>query len=135
MVQRDSLVINREHLPLHGVVDTRVGAGYSRVMRKATIRYNRSELASFCLRWKIAEVALFGSVLRDDFGPDSDVDVLVTFGPDARWGLFEMVKMQEELRVIFGRDVDLLSRRGIESSRNPLRRKAILESAEVIHVA
>ncbi len=104
-------------------------------MGRARIRFDKQALAEFCRRWKIVELALFGSVLRDDFGPESDIDALVTFAPDARWGLFEMVEMQDGLAGIFGRKVDLVSRRGIESSRNYIRRKAILECAEVIHVA
>ena len=101
----------------------------------ARIPIDRNKIAEFCRRWKITEFALFGSVLRDDFRPDSDVDVLVTFAPDAEWSLFDMVDMQDELEKTFGRKVDLVSRRGIEASRNYLRRKAILSSAEVIHVA
>ena len=101
----------------------------------ARIPIDRNKIAEFCRRWKITEFALFGSVLRDDFRPDSDVDVLVTFAPDAEWSLFVMVDMQDELEKTFGRKVDLVSRRGIEASRNYLRRKAILSSAEVIHVA
>ncbi|MCX6375578.1 MAG: nucleotidyltransferase family protein [Armatimonadetes bacterium] len=103
-------------------------------MGKTSIRYDKQALADFCRRWRIAELALFGSVLRDDFRPGSDVDVLVSFTPDAHPGLFDMVQMQDELAAIFGREVDLVSRRGIESSRNRVRRTAILESAEVIHV-
>lgn len=91
-------------------------------------------LAAFCRRWKVTELALFGSVLRGDFRPDSDVDVLVTFDPKARWTLFEMVDMQDDLARMLGRRVDLVSRRGVESSRNYLRRKAILSSAETIYV-
>jgi len=91
-------------------------------------------LARFCRRWKVAELALFGSVLRGDFRPDSDVDVLVTFDPESRRTLFEMVDMQDELSALLGRPVDLVSRRGVESSRNYLRRKAILSSAETIYV-
>jgi hypothetical protein len=91
-------------------------------------------LAAFCRRWKVTELALFGSVLRGDFRPDSDVDVLVTFDPKARWTLFEMVDMQDDLARMFGRRVDLISRRGVENSRNYLRRKAILSSAETIYV-
>jgi predicted nucleotidyltransferase len=94
----------------------------------------KDRIADFCRRWKITEFALFGSVLRDDFQPDSDVDVLVNFAEDARWSLFDLVSMQEELSVIFGRKVDLVSRRGIEHSRNPIRREAILSSAEVVYV-
>jgi len=78
---------------------------------------------------------LFGSVLSDDFGPDSDIDILVTFAPEAKRTLFDMVDMKEELEAIFGRKVDLVSRRGVESSRNPIRRKAILSSAKIVHVA
>ena len=90
-------------------------------------------IAAFCERWRVTELALFGSVLRDDFGPDSDIDVLVSFDGRARRTLFDMVDMEEELKAIFGREVDLVSRRGIERSSNQLRRKAILESAETIH--
>jgi len=93
------------------------------------------KIADYCRRWKITELALFGSALRDDFNPESDIDVLVTFDREAHWTLFDMVDMQEELKEIFGRDVDLVSRRGIESSQNYLRRKEILSSAKVIHVS
>ena len=93
------------------------------------------KIADYCRRWKIIELALFGSALREDFNPKSDIDVLVTFDKDAHWTLFDMVDMQEELKDIFGRDVDLVSRRGIESSQNYLRRKEILSSAKVIHVS
>jgi len=93
------------------------------------------QIAEFCKRWKISELAFFGSVLRDDFHPDSDVDVLVTFAPDATWSLFDHVDMEDDLEGILGRPVDLVSRRGIERSRNPFRRRAILESARVVHVA
>jgi predicted nucleotidyltransferase len=91
-------------------------------------------LADFCRRWGVTELALFGSVLRDDFRPESDVDVLVTFGPAAHPGLFDLVDMQDELARILGRKVDLVSRRGVEQSRNHLRRTAILSSAETIYV-
>lgn len=92
-------------------------------------------IAAFCERWKISELALFGSAVRGDFRPDSDVDVLVTFAPDAAWSLFDQVDMQDELADILGRPVDLVSRRGIERSRNASRRRAILESARVVHAA
>ncbi len=95
----------------------------------------KEKIADFCRRWKITEVALFGSVLREDFSPKSDVDVLVSFASDARWSLLDHVDMQDELKIIFGRNVDLISKRGIERSRNPIRRKEILESAEVIYAA
>lgn len=99
------------------------------------IKLDTTVIADLCRRWKIVEMSLFGSVLRDDFGPDSDVDILVTFAPDAHATLFDMVHMQDELAAVLGRDVDLISRRGIERSRNYIRRKSILESAETIYAA
>jgi hypothetical protein len=93
------------------------------------------QLAGFCRRWQISEFALFGSVLSENFRSDSDIDVLVTFAPEARWSLLSLVQMNTELEKIFGRKVDLVSRRGLETSRNYLRRKAILNSAQVIDVA
>ena len=95
----------------------------------------QEKIIGFCRRWKITEFALFGSVLRDDFGPESDIDVLVTFATEARWSLLDHVEMQDELKAIFGRNVDLISRRGIERSRNPIRRKEILNSVEIIYAA
>jgi hypothetical protein len=89
----------------------------------------------FCTRWKISELSLFGSVLRDDFHSSSDVDVLVSFSPDADWGLIDHVEMRDELQKIFGRKVDLVTRRSVEHSRNWIRRKAILESARPLYVA
>jgi hypothetical protein len=92
-------------------------------------------MAEFCQKWGIAELALFGSALRPDFRPGSDVDVLVTFAPDSHPSLFDLVQMEEELAQIFGRQVDLVSRRGIENSRNYIRREAILRSARVLYAA
>jgi predicted nucleotidyltransferase len=83
----------------------------------------------------VSEFSIFGPALRPDFRPESDVDVLVSFAPGTHSNLFDMVHMQDELKQIFGREVDLISKRGLESSRNHLRRKAILESARVIYVA
>jgi predicted nucleotidyltransferase len=94
------------------------------------------QIAEFCRKWNVSEFALFGSVLRDDFRPDSDVDVLVSFPSyDATPSLFEHVEMQDELVKIFGRRVDLLTRGGVEDSRNPIRKQAILESARVVYAA
>jgi len=98
----------------------------------ARISIDERKIAEFCTRWRIREFSLFGSVLREDFRPDSDVDVLVTFHPDARWSLFDFVDMQEELKALFGRDVDLVEAEGL---RNPFRRHSILQSKEVIHAA
>jgi predicted nucleotidyltransferase len=91
------------------------------------------QLAEFCRRWQVTELALFGSVLRPDFNEASDVDVLVTFAPEARPTLFDLAEMQDELAGLFGRPVDLLTKRGVQQSHNPLRRKAILESAQVVY--
>ncbi|HIJ64425.1 MAG TPA: nucleotidyltransferase [Candidatus Hydrogenedentes bacterium] len=99
------------------------------------IEIPREEIEAFCRRWEIVELAFFGSVLRDDFGPDSDVDILVRFRPEARHTLFDMVTMEEDLKEILGREADLIERTAIERSRNYIRRDAILRSAEVIYAA
>lgn len=93
------------------------------------------ELEELCRRWQVSELALFGSVLRDDFRPDSDVDVLVTFAPGAHWSLFDMVHMQKELESILGREVDLVERKAVEQSENYIRRKRILGSLVPVYVA
>lgn len=90
-------------------------------------------IADFCRRWDVKEFALFGSVLRESFGPESDVDVLVEFMPSAQPSLFDLAGMQEELEAIFGREVDLLTRRGVRGMSNEIRRRHILESARVIY--
>ena len=97
------------------------------------IDISQAVIAEFCQRWKITKMELFGSVLRDDFGPNSDLDVLVTFVPDAHWTLFDLVDMRDEFIALSGRSVDFLTRKSIERSRNDIRRKAILESAQVIY--
>jgi predicted nucleotidyltransferase len=104
-------------------------------MGKTHIEMPKEKIVEFCRKWKIREFALFGSVLRDDFRPDSDIDVLVTFDENAHHSLFDLVDMQDELKEIFGREVDLVSKRGIESSRNYIRKNVILSSAEAIYAA
>ena len=89
-------------------------------------------LMPFCRRWKVRELALFGSVLRPDFRPDSDVDVLVTFSDDADWGLVAHIQMQQELATLLQRPIDLMSKRALERSPNWVRREAILNTAQVI---
>ncbi len=101
----------------------------------ANVEISADRLAEFCRRWKIAELALFGSALHGELREDSDIDLLVSFERDAGWSLFDQVRMQDQLCGLLGRKVDLVSRRGIERSRNFVRRKAILESAEVIYGA
>ena len=97
------------------------------------IEVPREQIVAFCERWQIAELAFFGSVLRDDFGPESDVDVMVRFHPEAFHSLLSMVSMEEELSGILGRETDLLSRTAVEESRNYIRREAVLKSAEVFY--
>ncbi len=95
----------------------------------------RVALAAFCARWGVAEVAVFGSALGPRFGPDSDVDLLVTPRPTVIWSLFEEVDMREELSRLFGRPVDLLVRSAVERSPNWIRRREILATAEPIYAA
>jgi hypothetical protein len=104
-------------------------------MGRIHIEVPQKKLESFCKQWDIQELSLFGSVLRDDFKSESDIDVLVTFPPDSGHTLFDLVRMEKELETIFGRHIDLVSRRGVEMSRNHLRRKAIMESAETVYAA
>lgn len=100
---------------------------------ETSIEIPKEKIAEFCRKWKIREFALFGSVLREDFRPDSDVDVLVAFSEEARHTLFDLVHMENELKEIFGREVDIVSRRGIEASRNYIRKNTILNSAEAVY--
>jgi uncharacterized protein len=102
-------------------------------MTKTRIELPTEKIAAFCDRWQVAEFALFGSVLRDDFHPDSDIDVIVQFHPEAHPTLFDLVAMEEELKTLFQREVDLVTRKGIATSRNYRRRQAILSSAQVIY--
>ncbi len=94
--------------------------------------FPEDKLEAFCRRWKIRELALFGSILRDDFGPDSDVDVLVEFDADAEWGLLDHIQMQQELQALLGREVDLISKRAVERSENWIFRQEVLSTAKVI---
>ncbi len=102
---------------------------------KLKIHVPKAELAAFCKRWQITELALFGSVLRDDFRPESDVDVLARFAPAVHHRFADVLKMEEELSVLFGRKVDFVSWEAAERSNNYYRRKAVLESAQVIYDA
>ena len=91
---------------------------------------DEKKIADFCRRWKINEFSFFGSVLREDFRPDSDVDILVSFHPKAEWSLWDVAEMKEELEKIFGRSVDLVEK---EALRNPFRRHSILSTREVFY--
>jgi len=96
------------------------------------IKVARADIEAFCRKWQVAEMALFGSVLREDFRPESDIDVLIDFTPDAPWTLYEWIDMRDELAALFGRPVDLTSKRAL---RNPFRKKEILSSREIIYAA
>lgn len=104
-------------------------------LKTVPIQVTEKAIVDYCQRWRIAELAVFGSVLRDDFEPTSDIDVLVSFKADAKWTLLDHVQMQDELAAIFGREVDLIRRRGLENSRNRIRRDEILSTAEIIYVS
>lgn len=99
------------------------------------IAIDRERLAGFCRKWKIVQLDLFGSVLREDFRTESDVDVLATFTPEAAWSLLDHVEMEAELGTLLGRTVDLVSRRAVEQSPNWIRKRAILNSAQPCYVA
>jgi len=101
-------------------------------MKFHNIDLQEGEIAAFCRRWKVVELALFGSVLRDDFRPDSDIDVLVTFTPDCGHSLLDLAQMQEELKGILGRQTDIVEKEGL---RNPFRRREILNHMEVVYAA
>lgn len=101
----------------------------------SAIEVPTDKIAEFCRKWSIVELSLFGSVLRDDFGPESDVDVLVTFTEEANWDITDLVDMQEELSEILGRKADFVMRECVEASRNLIRRRHILNSLEPIYVA
>lgn len=99
---------------------------------KSKVPLDKAAVNGFCLRWRIRELSLFGSALRDDFGPESDLDFLVSFDADAGWDLWELTNMREDLISIVGREVDIVVK---EALRNPYRKKEILTNRLVIHAA
>ena len=101
-------------------------------MPQPKIHIPLGQIEDFCRRWKIKEFALFGLVLREDFRPDSDIDVLVSFAPDGGITFDNRVEMLDELAEIFGRQVDLVEKDAI---RNPFRRHDILTTREVVYAA
>ncbi len=96
---------------------------------------SKAQIADFCRRWRISEFALFGSALREDFRPDSDLDILVTFAPEADWSLLDQVQMEQELAQLFQRKIDLYTKQAVEQNHNWLRRREILNTAQVIYAA
>ena len=91
------------------------------------------KIKNFCEKWGISKFSIFGSYLTDKFNNESDVDVLIEFNRTTKYGLFEMVEMKEELEKIFGRKIDLITKKGLENSRNYLRTKSILSNTKVIY--
>ncbi|MBN1867498.1 nucleotidyltransferase domain-containing protein [Candidatus Sumerlaeota bacterium] len=96
------------------------------------VQLDRNALADFCRKWRIRELSVFGSVLRDDFGPESDLDFLVSFEPESKWDLFDIVEMKDELETRLRRPVDFVEK---EALRNPWRRFEILRTREVVYAA
>jgi predicted nucleotidyltransferase len=101
-------------------------------MKIGTLDISGHDIESLCRRWQIVDLAVFGSVLRDDFGPDSDVDLLVTFAPDAPWTLLDLVAIRDDFAEFLGRPVNLIERSTIETSPNWIRRREILDTAQPI---
>ena len=102
-------------------------------MTQVSTRIPAQPNAGFCQLWRISEPALFGLGLRDDFQPDSDLDILVAFAPDAGWGPLDYIRMEQELAAILDREVDLLTQRSVEQNHNGIRRQQILDAAEVVY--
>lgn len=99
------------------------------------IGVSADSIDAVCRQWGIGELAFFGSILRDDFGPDSDIDILIKFSSERTPSLLGLVRMQRELTEMLGRKVHIVTRPAIEYSRNPIRRRAILDSAQLYYTA
>jgi hypothetical protein len=93
----------------------------------------KREIAAFCKRWKVVELSLFGSAVRSDFSPDSDIDTLISFSSQSEWSLFDHIQMKQELKELFGHDVDLITQRVLEQSHNELLRAEILKGIQVVY--
>jgi len=96
---------------------------------------NETTIADFCRRWKIKELAVFGSAVHGGLRPDSDIDLLVTFDSEANWTMFDHYQMENELTGLLAREVDLVSIRALEENPNPVYRDQILRSAKVLYAA
>lgn len=112
-----------------------IDAGLLDMNTRIQIDVPMDRIEAFCRKWKVRELALFGSVLREDFGPNSDVDVLVTFEQDGGFTFDNYPMMLEELTAIFGRDVDLMQREAVEHEPNYIRRQHVLNHLERVYVA
>lgn len=92
-----------------------------------------NEISSFCQNWGITEMALFGSVLREDFQPDSDIDFLITFAPNVTQGLLTLARIKNELELMLNRPVDIAIKDSIKTSENWIIRREILTTAQIIY--
>jgi len=110
-------------------------SGGAKLKKQLQIQLPQQALTAFCQKWKIKEMFFFGSVLREDFRPDSDIDIMVSFEDNATWGILELVRMKRELKTLLGHEVDLLTKKSIEQSHNWIRRQEILGTAQVVYVA
>jgi hypothetical protein len=100
-------------------------------MHGSIISISQKSLRRFCVQYQIRRLALFGSVLRDDFGPESDIDLLVLFEPGAKVSFLTLGRMQRELSAMFNRRVDLVPQEGLK----PVIREAVITSAQVVYAA
>ena len=101
-------------------------------MKDAILKAIEDALVAFCRQWKIRELALFGSILRDDFGPESDIDFLVEFESDANWSLLDHIQMEQEMSELLGREVHLINKCTLEYTHNYLFRQEVLGTAKVV---
>ena len=110
-----------------------MAVAHDEILKQVRIPIDMGAIEAFCRKWNVREFALFGSVLRDDFRPDSDVDVLVTFEESAHPTLLSIIRMQDELEAHFQRKVELLERGGLEQSTNPYIKVPVLAALKVIY--
>jgi len=104
-------------------------------MTPANLGVEQKKIVDFCRRWKIKQLAVFGSAVRGQLRSDSDLDLLVAFDPNADWSMFDHYRMENDLVELFAREVDLISRQAVEENPNWICRKEILNSAKVIYAA
>ena len=101
-------------------------------MKIPSVEVASDQLTQFCQRWKVSELAVFGSALHKNYPLESDLDLLISFEEDAHWGLFDLVTMESELGVIFNKEIDLVEKKAVTNSENYLRRKGILDNIQII---
>jgi len=104
-------------------------------VKDAILKTIEDTVFAFFRRWKIRELALFGSILRDDFGPESDIDFLVEFEPDANWSFLDHIQMEQELSEMLGREVHLIRKRPLEYTHNYLFRQEVMGTAKVVFLS